>query len=467
MKISESGRSMVEMLGVLAVIGVLSIGGIAGYMVAMNRHHSNNVLEGVSARAVIISAQKMMGQPAAHPADMAEEIDDYAVAVVDEPGVCAECFGIEVSGIPQGVCRYVLNQKWATPEGVYLNDDEYPTEDGTNCDKEDKVIEFVFSPSMGGESHTCGYCQHDENGTCVADDTCENGCPGYTPMKANDDRCYHCRWSSLVTSAEECTACSNRFLTLAGNCVPCDTSGSAAADASECARCPIRSMRNGKCVRDRCPDGQFAGSSGTCVSCSMSFDWSASKKECAKCSNRFRDRAGYCHICSTSSAPTTDASECAKCPNRSMQDGLCVRDRCPDGQWMSSAGDCYNCSHNNAPAASETECAKCSNRFLTLEGTCALCNTSGSVAVDVSECAKCPNRSMQDGKCVLDRCPDGQWMTIVGNCYDCSYSSAYVADASKCAKCPEREMYNGKWCALKECPAGTIRQSSNGECLLN
>ena len=30
MKKLESGRSMVEMLGVLAIIGVLSIGGIAG-----------------------------------------------------------------------------------------------------------------------------------------------------------------------------------------------------------------------------------------------------------------------------------------------------------------------------------------------------------------------------------------------------------------------------------------------------
>ena len=29
---SQSGRSMVEMLGVLAIIGVLSIGGIAGYL---------------------------------------------------------------------------------------------------------------------------------------------------------------------------------------------------------------------------------------------------------------------------------------------------------------------------------------------------------------------------------------------------------------------------------------------------
>ncbi|MBS6473139.1 MAG: hypothetical protein KH347_02690 [Acetobacter sp.] len=32
---NESGRSMIEMLGVLAIIGVLSVGGIAGYSQAM------------------------------------------------------------------------------------------------------------------------------------------------------------------------------------------------------------------------------------------------------------------------------------------------------------------------------------------------------------------------------------------------------------------------------------------------
>ena len=40
----ESGRSMVEMLGVLAIIGVLSIGGIAGYTMAMNRYKANEVI---------------------------------------------------------------------------------------------------------------------------------------------------------------------------------------------------------------------------------------------------------------------------------------------------------------------------------------------------------------------------------------------------------------------------------------
>ncbi len=41
---SQSGRSMVEMLGVLAVIGVLSVGGIAGYRYALDRYTRNKIL---------------------------------------------------------------------------------------------------------------------------------------------------------------------------------------------------------------------------------------------------------------------------------------------------------------------------------------------------------------------------------------------------------------------------------------
>ena len=41
----ESGRSMIEMLGVLAIIGVLSVGGIAGYSKAMNKFKTNKVAD--------------------------------------------------------------------------------------------------------------------------------------------------------------------------------------------------------------------------------------------------------------------------------------------------------------------------------------------------------------------------------------------------------------------------------------
>ena len=42
--INEFGRSMIEMLGVLAIIGVLSIGGIVGYTQAMRRHRANEIM---------------------------------------------------------------------------------------------------------------------------------------------------------------------------------------------------------------------------------------------------------------------------------------------------------------------------------------------------------------------------------------------------------------------------------------
>ena len=44
----QSGRSMIEMLGVLAIIGVLSVGGIAGYSKAMNKFKTNKVADNVS-----------------------------------------------------------------------------------------------------------------------------------------------------------------------------------------------------------------------------------------------------------------------------------------------------------------------------------------------------------------------------------------------------------------------------------
>ena len=50
----ESGRSMVEMLGVLAIIGVLSVGGIAGYTLSMRRHRANGVADLANKYALVL-----------------------------------------------------------------------------------------------------------------------------------------------------------------------------------------------------------------------------------------------------------------------------------------------------------------------------------------------------------------------------------------------------------------------------
>ena len=44
----QSGRSMIEMLGVLAIIGVLSVGGIAGYSKAMMKFKINKTIDQIT-----------------------------------------------------------------------------------------------------------------------------------------------------------------------------------------------------------------------------------------------------------------------------------------------------------------------------------------------------------------------------------------------------------------------------------
>ncbi len=47
-KNAQNGRSMIEMLGVLAIIGVLSVGGIAGYSKAMTKYRINKAIEQIT-----------------------------------------------------------------------------------------------------------------------------------------------------------------------------------------------------------------------------------------------------------------------------------------------------------------------------------------------------------------------------------------------------------------------------------
>ncbi len=61
MKANESGRTMVEMLGTLAIIGVLSIGGVTGYGRAMNAYRTNSAMETAQKQAAIVAGEVVTG----------------------------------------------------------------------------------------------------------------------------------------------------------------------------------------------------------------------------------------------------------------------------------------------------------------------------------------------------------------------------------------------------------------------
>ena len=102
-KTNESGRSMVEMLGVLAIIGVLSIGGIAGYTLAMNRYRANEVLNAAS--SVAITAMSANGGVGGN----ATLADLGGKEVLTLPGIDAND---SIKGYANGVVEITINSQY-------------------------------------------------------------------------------------------------------------------------------------------------------------------------------------------------------------------------------------------------------------------------------------------------------------------------------------------------------------------
>ena len=195
----ETGRSMVEMLGVLAVAGVLSIGGVAGYRYAMDKMNANDIINEVKKRAVTASQQRILG----HDINLSEYGDNgrikgiHAVTATNDYAGDKGFFALTVSAVPQRVCDEILKQDWAMPVetavgGVVVDDD-------TACADGDNEMLFAFAntldnslvPGEAGEddgddevddgddpwAQECGTNEyHDFNtGECVFDEDCGEG----------------------------------------------------------------------------------------------------------------------------------------------------------------------------------------------------------------------------------------------------------------------------------------------------
>ena len=146
--INENGRSMVEMLGVLAIIGVLSVGGIAGYSKAMNKYKINKTNDQVSMlvaniRTLFSSQNNYAGLNNAQaikfgvvPNDMYESstsstatVDDIQNAFggavfINASGTDAahttSAFIVEYQNIPEEACVNILTSDWGSGQGSGL-----------------------------------------------------------------------------------------------------------------------------------------------------------------------------------------------------------------------------------------------------------------------------------------------------------------------------------------------------------
>ena len=132
-KSEQSGRSMVEMLGVLAIIGVLSVGGIAGYSKAMAKYRTNQALDQIAMtiatiRTAFASARSYDGlitetarSWSLVPSEMYSTTDkklmnpfqgDVEIGAVNAHGITKGGFYIQYKSMPRDACVAIATATW-------------------------------------------------------------------------------------------------------------------------------------------------------------------------------------------------------------------------------------------------------------------------------------------------------------------------------------------------------------------
>ena len=187
-KNNQSGRSMIEMLGVLAIIGVLSVGGIAGYSKAMMKFKINKTIDQISQMAqntrVLYARQKSyrnLGNKIAYKANLAprEMFEDGSgsYGMTNPFGGYVELFSSDKNwgdykafvigyyGLPDDACIELATQDWG---------------DGTNSGLIGISIMAGGSPTIDG--NTIGCSGGDGNGGNGSKVACSGGSTIGIPM---------------------------------------------------------------------------------------------------------------------------------------------------------------------------------------------------------------------------------------------------------------------------------------------
>ena len=211
---TQFGRSMVEMLGVLAIIGVLSIGGLLGYRRAVNNQQANQILDDVNRFAFVILERSGLPQGDVVPKGDFKESGPYTLEGYQD--IEPNQFSITVTNVPKGVCEALL-PKAAVEYALRVNEHgegDGPLYDAKHQDlcngSNDIVLYFgdtsdlCYPADIAAGETRCNDCRCD--GYCVVDsvtgeDVC---CPA--GQKAVGGVCTAAATGQACTTNANCTA---------------------------------------------------------------------------------------------------------------------------------------------------------------------------------------------------------------------------------------------------------------------
>ena len=120
MKKSQFGRTLIETLAVIAVIGILSVSGLQLYAKAMNTIRANYIME-----QVYIKANELIENPVANRSGRGKMVDitmnnegalSYGYQIDTSTGISGKDITVKLAGyFPSGVCK-ILKKRLKTQE---------------------------------------------------------------------------------------------------------------------------------------------------------------------------------------------------------------------------------------------------------------------------------------------------------------------------------------------------------------
>ena len=404
---------MVEMLGTLAIIGILSVVGLWAYGSAMDRHRANTIINEAQMHSVLLAGQALnQGIPAETPLEKLT----YQFTYHKESEVG---YSLTVSGVTKSVCQAVHsmdNLGWA--ETVLINE-------GKGCQSESNTIVFYINTGM-------------------------------TTEVTDEDRVVPCEDD---TDCGECGTCGPQNVCLFSNDI-CESIYGTEKPYCNKGVCQMCNLVNEIMYNN--PDGSGDYDlNGTPKCTALNFNWVyTTEEECNK-ADQFQPNSFYaikykrlffntCRSCSgnctgqSTNYCSTSFEQCQHCPNKCYAsgrqacvsidadmkdengDGYCDTD-CPDGQVVGGVQGAdydlnylFKCISPNSISwtyMTESECVKANallpNTVMSIKwrrdyfNVCVSCTSTASdipkAFTNQEQCNHCPNRYFKNDHCYM--CP--------------------------------------------------------------
>ena len=483
---AQTGRTILEMLAVLALVGVLSIGGLLGYRLVMIRYKANETIHDVMLRATNVPMvwndyASLYDYKYIFPELIPNDVNPvgYAVETWAEPIDSDFVYRVEVKDMPYEVCRHIISMK-PTDIALYKAGDEIDRTGvdsiQTDCGRNTINMYFFFTGEFSDEERLCtraNYTQNKEcceafgsewvkgacrapceecemrnpsSGVCAYNpslnkECCEKTSPNYwangTCCEREEQSKECCLFAAREWSGSTC--CAAGQVVVGGECqrpITC----SACQDYNAATNTCTDHVRTSAC----CTAAERLWSGSTCCAAGLILIGN----NCATCCSAGKGYDKIKHTCTECVAgyysDVCDSSACGKCPrNTYSAAGAKSCTKCPDGT-VSEAGSssCTPCPAGTYRNSSSTsvgtnawECAPCPAGTYSTGGakSCTKCPEGTVSQKGASTCSACSAGTVYSaGKCIS--CPAGKY-AYNGLCVSCQNGYYSAANATSCTSC--------------------------------